>query len=170
MAAQVRSMITPIAQAIKARLMTLLGFPDERVVWTAKARLPEFQADQIVFLRMRRMTNNDPSYDGAGRFNAVVERILDVAPRVRFDVSSTDDEAWLYDPDFGYFALEAKVLDCLIGFFPTDASSNIRVAYELHLISATEASKYPDSPGWGDAMLSFRIAHNLDLDLTLSQT
>lgn len=165
MAKQIRSKIQNIAAAIKTHLMTELDLPSVRVIWWARNKIENNQGDKTLFLRLRRMADLGDGWDGAGTTDTRVARILDIGIRSRFETDKTSDEKWMFHDDHGYFVLEADVLTAMVSFLPMDSAGNALTAQPISLVGAQEASKFPDALQWGEGMLSFRIVHELDLNL-----
>lgn len=163
MAKQVRSRISDIAAAIKTRLMSELGLPTERVIWWARAKPVKNQKDTILFLHLRRMADLGDGWDGGGRHDTKVQRILDVGISVDINTDTTSDEPWMFKDSLGYFPIEMQVMDALIEYHPRDSAKNILTLQPISLVGAADAMKYPDALAGAAGMVSFKILHNLDL-------
>lgn len=167
MASQIRSKMSVILPLIKTLLMDALDLPTERVIITQSNTKPNFQADRVVFLRVRRMTSQVDAELGGGNYENRVVRFLDVIPSVRMDTDSTSDEPWLLDEDLGFFAFEEAILTALCGHFLVDEQGNhVLDGSTIKLISETDAQKIPGAPGWGESLMTFRLSYELDVDLT----
>ena len=164
---QRRSPIKAIADAIKTRLMEELDLPSVRVIWWARNKVENNQGDVSLFLRLRRMADLGDGWNGAGTFDTRVQRVLDGGIRSRFETDTTADEKWMFHDDHGYFNIEADVLTALVSFQPEDSAGNILTAQPISLMGAQEAARFPDALPWGEGMLSFRIIHELELNLEL---
>lgn len=160
---QIRSAISDIASSIKTKLMSDMEFPSERVIWWGRDKIDKNQKDPALFLRLRRMVDLGEGWDGAGRHDTCVQRILDVGISVSLDTDTTSDAPWMFDGTLGYFPIELAVLDSLIEFTPRDSAKNVLTIQPLSLVGAVDAARYPDAIQGAISFVSFKILHNLDL-------
>ncbi len=159
------SSMSVILPLVKSLLMERLDLPTERVVITQSNTRPNFQADWVVFLRVRRLMAEQEGELGGGNYNARAVRFLDVIPSTRLETDSTSDEKWLLHPELGFFALEEQILFALCGhFLEDDDRDHVLAGTTIKLLSELDAQKVPGAPGWGEAVMTFRLEYQLDLD------
>lgn len=172
MAAQIPSNLVDILLAVRARLITVLAFPPERVVVLARESLDqEHQANQYVLLRALGGPFDQACFDGGGRRDTRLERTCWATLRTRLTVDEpTSDLAWATDPSLGHYAREHQLFDALCGFHVTDADGNELCERPLvpKQVSAAvkdrkNASKTQE---WGSSSFEFLVRYQLKLDET----
>lgn len=164
MATVVRTSLPVILHFIRARLVEVLRFPEERVLILARDALPgDFQATQYCWLRPRRQSPNLPVIYGAGRNDARMTRTLAVTLRTALSADESGQDAeWLTQEGLGHLQAEHALYDALLLFQPTDAHGNWLVYEPLHPREATGPERIiPCS--WGESTLEFEVAYQLDL-------
>lgn len=155
---------------IQQRLMTVLGFPVERVkIWRRRPSITEeelhVQAPQCVMIRMAGQTPERASFDGAGREDYKVSRRLIVVCWSRDSLDEvTDDVTRLTDPADGHYILELGVQNALIGFTPQDADGNTYTSSPMTSSSVTEAVPGSKDADWTRSEVLFDVPFCVSID------
>lgn len=169
MATQIRSGIVAILDAVKARLVDKLAFPEERIFAVARENVPHFVAEQDILLKPGRFLSKQEWNDGAGRVATLFSRVLSVIPRNRLMRDEGDrDDIFLTDADAGYFALEEDIVDALQDFLPENTGEDTLLAEPMRILGGDPPRKEhgDKGAGWGAGRLDFEIQYVFAADQT----
>jgi hypothetical protein len=156
-----------ILPVIKTRILTVTGFPSERVVYSVGPGKPpeSLQGDQFIVLRLRSQMTQQSIVYGAGRLDHRVVRGLAVVLWNRFNVDVDNQaEAFLLDPTNGILPAELLLLDALSTFHPQD-SNGVWLCYEPLRIGPV-SEPVPDVVGWAHSEFEVEVPYVLVLDQT----
>ena len=163
---------------IQAQLMSVLGFPAERVLIAPLEVFNDYypQGDQFVAIWPRDEHPDIPNYNGAGRINMEATVVIDVTLRTRYAVDETTSRlAWLTDTGLGHLIARAGIWNALVAFQPTDNgdltgnSGNWLCVQPIGpLVGRTPNAgakvKPPPPPGWGSSTVSFELKYQMLLN------
>lgn len=170
MATVVRTKLSTILLAIKAQVMTVFGWPAERVLISARREEedePHLQADQYV--RIKPLGSSpEPCWDGGGRINCQAKRRVRATLWTRLALDSpNEDQEWLTNASLGHLDTEHALFDALAGFQPSDGFENWLVTLPIEPGPANEpagpAAKR-NNDGWGKSATEFTVTYMMDLD------
>ncbi len=167
MAQQIPSGVIPILRACKAQMLAAKLASSDAIFYLAQPQLPpNFTADLAYILRPRGFTSIQSQYQGAGRFDTRIRRVLDIYLRLRIGRDEADrDNQWLLDAA-GFFVAEEKLLDALHGFHPVDTAGNTLTTEPIRVIQGSDPDRERhkgSGTGWGDALISFEMIYMLAL-------
>ena len=158
-----RTRLSLILPVIRQRLIDWLQFPAERVLLTITDEPPfDAQAEQYVWVRLRRQAPGTPYVEGGGRTDARVRRTLAVTVRTRQALDTPLEHLlWLLT---AHLDAEHAVYDALLDFYPAGADGMNLTTEPLHPGTAAEPRADRDDPTWGESTVEFEIVYEMDLD------
>lgn len=159
-----------ILLAVQARLMAVLGYPDERVIIDARTDRDHettgpTQAEQYVRLQVKNRNLVAETVEARGRIYPHMKATIScvVRTRVNLDEASSDESA-LTVASRGHLPVEHKVWDALICFQPVDEDDNWLITEPIKPRGGTTPQKPPKT--WMQSTIDFDITFALDLDQT----
>ena len=167
-----------ILPKIKWRLVSVLDFPPERVLISARRDKDDEPhptgANQYVRIRALGATPDAGLWEGGERIDLVHSRQIKVTLYTRLNVDAlNDDGAWATDPDLGHYQAEHQLFEALAGWFPSDANGNVytRLGFVPRMVDEATTVDRPASgfDGWGRSSVQFACEYVLDITTSLNQ-
>jgi hypothetical protein len=144
-----KSSLKPVLVAIRARLVArLTGWSEGRVKVAVRDKVPRYDGDSDVVLRVRGYTTDPGSRD---KHDRRIYRQIDVIVRVRDELDEADqDSIWLEDVAA---PLEEQVEDALHNWMPEDEERNFLCFEPLEVSRGTDFERPHTAAGWGQVTL-----------------
>ena len=173
MAQVIRTSLATILPHIQTRLMTVLGWPAERVLIAPPEVLgwSGGQADQLVAFWPQTDHFQSKIFDGAGRVDTRITEHILFHLRTRFGVDeATNLQSWLTDSTLGHWVAREGLLDALTCYSPTDTddeTGNFLVTEPMRYVNGSKPLKIAGAPlSWGQSSLVFELTYLPSLDQT----
>ena len=165
-----------ILPRIKARLLQVLAFPEERVlIGTDEQQNDPHPSGAAQFVRMWASGGNynEGYWQGMERICTVYSRKVRVTLYTQLNVDPVyHDEKWAVDPAVGHYAREHLLFEALLAFFPVDEKGNQLTTEGLIPGFVSEAEKTRRANlgmnGWGRSKLEVDVKYILDLNINLN--
>ncbi len=171
MATIIRSNMADILLAIQARIMSVLEFPEERVVLDtlegAEDREIHFEAEQYVYVRAESY-GNAPGFEGMGRIYAPQRWRVTCTLWTRSALDPPPGAGiFLTAASIGHLRLMNKLLDALLAYQPTDDGTedgNWLVEQPMQSTSGTGPRKARTDGTWGRSSMAFEVVYGPDVN------
>ena len=167
MAVPIPTNLADILTSLQARLMDVLGWPEERVIIDMRddhdADTITSQAEQYVRLKAGPRNPLGADVEARGRIQPRMSAQISVRLRTRVNLDKAQsDVTALTDASRGHLRVEAGVWDALLNFQPVDGDSNWLVSETVKPRLATAPQKPP--AGWAQTTINFDVTFIMDLD------
>lgn len=173
MAAVIRSNLGPIVLFLRDQLVTVLGWPEERVRVCSPQRLRNKDGstnhphgDGYCLVWPGGLVPNQDCIIGGGRVDARLIRTIHVSLRTRFGADEQSEAiGWLTDVEFGHCWLEEQMIDALLLCQPNDAedatggTGNWLVTEPVTIRTAEVPELERLDPDWGESRLAVEVSY-----------
>ncbi len=169
MATQIATTPDILMLAVQAQVISVTGFPYERVVIDAREpgeadEIPG-QAEQVIFLRVGNGRIDFNSVANQGRL--CTKETLTISARLWTRLNTDEhnrDDLRITDPSVGHLRVRHAIYDALIDFGPEDSQGNILYSEVMKPVDSTEPRrKKAPTKGWARSVLDFLLYYELAL-------
>jgi hypothetical protein len=165
MPAPVPTDLSQILLQVRARLVAVLRWPEERVlpIDPDDADLPAPQGTQLCFFWPE--IEAAKLYAGAGRLDTRdgVRLAVEIATQLATDPVGSYG-LWLLDQQLGHLVARHKVLNALVGFWPGDPAGNVLTDHPFEPAGLSKPRREKKTKGWGYSRVGFQLTYILALD------